>query len=365
MPINSPYHTWFERIRQLQPNVRITQIRGLVWLILGMQQSRSVHLGRIASKVPGQAKLLSTVRRLSRFLDNPAIRVRSWYEPVAGKLIAFQIATLGEVRLILDGTKVGAGHQLLILALAYRKRALPVTWTWVKSVKGHSSGIKQLALLGYIWRLIPPSTPVLVVGDSEFGNVEVLSQLEAWGWRYVMRQKPVYQVRLTEAGIWRHASELISHPGQSIWLGQGWLTAKHAYPVHLLLHWASGEDEPWFLASNLTSRQAALQAYRRRMWIEEMFGDFKKHGFDLETTQLRHFLRLSRLTLAAALLYVWIVSFGARIIKNGLRHLVDRKDRRDLSIFQIGLRMIDRCFINGFSVPVHLVPASVPKLSGS
>ena len=31
-----------------------------------------------------------------------------------------------------------------------------------------------------------------------------------------------------------------------------------------------------------------------------MFGDFKKHGFDLETTMLRHAPRLSRLTLAVA-----------------------------------------------------------------
>ncbi|RMI12985.1 MAG: hypothetical protein D6681_06225 [Calditrichaeota bacterium] len=74
--------------------------------------------------------------------------------------------------------------------------------------------------------------------------------------------------------------------------------------------------------------------------IEEMFGDFKKHGFDLESTMLRHFLRLSRLTLAVAYLYVWIVAIGGRIIHRGLRHLVDRKDRRDLSIFQIGFRYI-------------------------
>ena len=61
-----------------------------------------------------------------------------------------------------------------------------------------------------------------------------------------------------------------------------------------------------------------------------MFGDFKKHGFDLESTMLRHFLRLSRLTLAVALLYVWLISVGGRTIRDGLRHLVDRVDRREL-----------------------------------
>jgi len=69
---------------------------------------------------------------------------------------------------------------------------------------------------------------------------------------------------------------------------------------------------------------------------------------------LRHFDRLSRLTLAVALLYVWLVSIGTRTIRNGLRDLVDRSDRRDLSIFQIGLRFIDRCVTNAFSFRITL-----------
>ena len=48
---------------------------------------------------------------------------------------------------------------------------------------------------------------------------------------------------------------------------------------------------------------------------------------------LHNLLRLSRLTLAVACLYVWLVSVAGRNIHEGLRHLVDRTDRRDLSIF--------------------------------
>ena len=59
-----------------------------------------------------------------------------------------------------------------------------------------------------------------------------------------------------------------------------------------------------------------------------MFGDLKKHGFDLESTLLRYFLRLSRCRLAVALLYVWLMSVGTQTIHVGLRHLVDRKERR-------------------------------------
>jgi hypothetical protein len=58
------------------------------------------------------------------------------------------------------------------------------------------------------------------------------------------------------------------------------------------------------LASSHQFDQAApiLRLYHRRMWIEETYGDLKDNGFDLERSALEHFLRLSRLTLAVALL---------------------------------------------------------------
>jgi hypothetical protein len=85
-----------------------------------------------------------------------------------------------------------------------------------------------------------------------------------------------------------------------------------------------------------------------------MYGDFKKHSFDLERTMLRHFLHLSRLTLAVAVQYVWLVCVGTRTIRSGLRNLVDRNDRRDLSIFQIGLRFIERCLTNAIPFRISL-----------
>lgn len=78
MPNNELYHTWIMRIQQLVPTQRITRIRVFAWLIVGIHQSRSVNLSRIAGKVPGKAKLLSVVQRLSRILANPAIDVHTW-----------------------------------------------------------------------------------------------------------------------------------------------------------------------------------------------------------------------------------------------------------------------------------------------
>ena len=63
---------------------------------------------------------------------------------------------------------------------------------------------------------------------------------------------------------------------------------------------------------------------------------------------------LSRLTLAVAFLYVRLISIGGHTTHEGLRTLVDRNDRRDLSIFQIGLRFTQRRLTNSYSVSVPL-----------
>jgi hypothetical protein len=343
-----------QRICELRPEQRITQVRGFVLLIVGIYQSRSVHLSRIAGKIPGSAKLLSITRRLSRLLDNPALCVREWYEPIARQWLQAQWDCLREIRLIVDGTKIGFGHQLLIVSLAYRKRAIPIAWAWVRHVRGHSSALVQLALLNYVRTLLPACAAVFLVGDCEFGSVEVLKWLNQWHWFYVLRQKSDTCVWLDQYHAWKPFGSFVCVSGQSIWLGRGYLTAKEIYPTNLLVHWQAGKKEPWCLATNLPDRTMTLQYYQRRMWTEEMFGDFKKHGFDLESTMLRDFLRLSRLTLAVALLYVWLISVGGHTIHRGLRHLVDRHDRRDLSVFQIGLRFIQRRLTNALSVSVPL-----------
>lgn len=356
MSINQVYNTWLKRIRQLRPNGRVTRLRNFARMAAGVFRSRSVHLRRIAEKMSGAAKTNSKIRQLSRFLDNAAFRVREWYEPIARSLLENLVEQGLEIRLLVDGTKVGFGHQLLMVAIAYRRRAIPLAWTWVKGARGHSTAYKQRALLAYIHRLMPDQARVSVVGDSEFGAVKVLEQLDSWGWFYVMRQKSNHLVKLKGDDLWRPFGSLIEKAGQRVWFDAAWLTRKHAYPVRLLAYWKKGEKEPWLLATNLPTGRASLRAYRRRMWIDEMFGDFKRHGFDLESSHLRHFLRLSRLTLIVALLYLWLVAFGSHVIKRGQRHLVDRADRLDLSVFRIGLSMVERLRANSQSLSIPLLP---------
>ena len=278
MSINRLYDSWSERIQQLFAGLRITQHRNMVWLLVGIYRSKSVHLSKIAGIIPGTAKQASATRRLRRFLASGVIQVRRWYRPIAQHWLQVQAATHGEIRLILDGTKIGASHQLLMIAIAFRRRSLPIAWTWVKHPRGHSTARCQVALLGYVRGLLPEGVPVLVVGDSEFGSVKVLHQLQNWDWKYVLRQKGKNLVHLSQQGAWQPFSQVIQRVGQKLWLGPGKLTARYAYRVNLLAIWQPGEKEPWLLATNLPSLTVALRAYRRRAWIEIVCTQMTKTG---------------------------------------------------------------------------------------
>src|SRR3954468_23071090 len=78
MPINQLHRTLQRLLLQLRPAERKTRIRNWSRLLVGLCLSRSVHLSKIANKIPTKATLPSATRRLSRLLDNAAIRARDW-----------------------------------------------------------------------------------------------------------------------------------------------------------------------------------------------------------------------------------------------------------------------------------------------
>lgn len=103
-----------------------------------------------------------------------------------------------------------------------------------------------------------------------------------------------------------------------------------------MVYWKRSEKESWYLATNCLSGLQAIRLYQRRDWIEEMFGDMKGHGSDFELSRLRTPERLSQLTLAVYILYIWLVTTGEYVLQHGLNSEVDRKARQDLSIFRLG-----------------------------
>lgn len=351
-PFQRLYGSLYQRLVQLWPDEWDSRIVNRVYLLMGIWGARSVLTGRIAAYIPLRIKKQSIVRRLERFLDNGGVRVREWYEPVARGIIA-AASVVDEIHLVLDTTKVSAHHRRLIVGVAYRRRILPLAWTWVRTSRGHSSTAKQVALLSYVRALIRASIQVSLVGDCEFGHTAVLEAMHQWQWDYALRQSGQVLVQLPHTDEWVRLDSLISQRGDCRFIAGVKLTAAHALTTNLMLCWDKRYAEPWLLATNLTRPRLILRLYHRRAWVENMFGDLKDNGFDFERSALRHFLRLSRLTLAVCLLYVWFLAFGTDLVQRGLQTEVDRADRRDLSLFRLAWDYLQRALL--FVIPFEIL----------
>jgi hypothetical protein len=340
-----------------------SRLTNLIYLMMGIFQSRSVQLPLVVRKLPLRAKKGSNVTRLSRFLNNEQVQVERWYAPFARWLLQ-SAASGGEVNLILDATKVAFDFRLVMVSVAYRRRSLPLGWQWVSGSRGHTTTQLQRTLLQQIRTLIPAQATVVLVGDGEFGTGELMDYLDAWGWRYALRVACDTLVLVHGQGNrWRRVDSWTLQPDLSLYLTHLSLTQAYPYGANLVVFHARGEQRAWYLATNFETAQATLQAYRRRMWIEEMFGDFKRHGFDLETSHLRHAQRLDRLTLAVCLLYLWLIALGQHVHHHRLWTLIDRQ-RADLSLFRWGWDFLERCLALDDPIPLLDLP-NLCSVSGS
>ena len=355
MPNNlHTYHKTLQQLRQWLPQERITRLRNMALLLLGLQLSGAIHLPLIVRKWPLPGKIPSLTNRLRRFLSNPQVSVRDWYHPLAQQLV--QAFAGQEIRLIIDCTKVGFNHRLLTIAIAYKKRALPLAWSVHKGVKGHISAGEQLKLFRYVATLLPKDSQVWVMGAAGFESVHLLRWLRQQGWSFVIRQNGRTLVRWSGQG-WVKLNQLPIVEGETRTIGWVRLTQKHAVGwFFLVIHWDEGEEEPWFLVSNQVDTRLLIRLYRNRMWIEEMYGDMKGHGFDLEATHLADADRISRLVLAVCLTFVWFITLGSWVVKRGWRHLLDHKSRRDKSYFRLGWDWIERCLRLNQPVPIRFSP---------
>jgi hypothetical protein len=266
-PSQRLYSSVYRALVQLLPDEIDSRLSNMALLMLGIFGARSVQTGRLAAYIPLHIKKTSIVRRMERFLDNAAVRVRTWYEPIAHWLVQAACVT-GEIALVIDSSKVSAHHRLILVGIAYHRRVLPLAWTWIRSSRGHSGTNLQLALLSYVRSLLPVEARVSLVGDCEFGHMPVLHALQDWQWDYVLRQSGHQLVDVESEPDWLRLDALLTRRGEWRFVANVFLTVSQRVPTHLLLAWQSRYPTPWLLATNLTNPRLILRLYQRRMWIE-------------------------------------------------------------------------------------------------
>jgi len=335
-----------DRLSEFHPTLHRYRLANLAWLMTGIHEAQHVHLSKVADYRPGQASLTSKTRQFRRFLANEAVDPMTLYRPMARQLLEAAAAAHDRLRLLLDVVELPGRRQVLMLSLAYRRRALPVIWS-VERRAGKTDAQRQIALLkrleGLLVGLFPDRTRPILVADGEFHAVALIEHLDAIGWGFRLRLHSDTYVHLPDGRLCP-LSEVAPARGERVYLEGVYLTAEQAYgPISIAAYWGEGEDTPWFIVTDEDEPDhQTLRTYSRRMWVEELFGDLEGGGLQLHRSRVYAPERLSRLLLAVCLVYLWLMHVGAYVIKRGWRKLVDRTDRRDRSLVEIGRHWVRR-----------------------
>jgi hypothetical protein len=325
----------------------------LAALISGIVGSKSAQLPHIAGKVPDGAKPESRVKRFARWVDTTTVTETVSLLPYA-EVLLWHLA-IEKLVLVLDGSAIGRGCVALMVSVVYTGRALPLCWLVRRGTKGHVPEAMHLAVLGQVKGLVPAGAEVVVLGDGEFDGIRFLHTVHEAGWSYVCR------TGCAVTGAWdgmifplATVRECIK-PGTIVELSEAWVTGARYGPVLVVCCWDPAETTPLYLISKLASAAEASQLYRKRFRIATFFSDQKSRGFHLHTSHIADPKRLSRLLLASCLASLWMIYLGSLCLQEGWQGIIHRTDRCDVSLFQLGLRLLDHLLNENMSIPVAFV----------
>jgi hypothetical protein len=345
------YRTLTARLSSQLPAARITQVRNQALVTQALVFGQNCHLASLANlfPVPGQRENL--VQRLRRWLANQQMTQQCCYLPLVQRL--FTDWSASDVNLILDRTDIEHDLSILMLAAAYRYRALPLAWYVLPFGSTHAQ--TQIELLEQVRPYLPDSQRVRInlYGDVEFRAVDVqrYAQEQRWHWQLGVKSDTYFQ---QGDGPWCPLYTLGLAPGERRCLQQVLLTREHAFgPLNLLANWRPTEEAPRYVVSDQRADRQTWRRGRKRFWIEPLFRDWKSYGFDLERSHLVDPVRLSNLLLGMATATLWMIHVGQWVIQTRRRHLLEAEHKRDYSLFRLGRDYAQRSRQMGWILPVQ------------
>jgi hypothetical protein len=330
----------------------------LAALISGIVGSKSTNLPAIAVKVPDGTKKESRAKRFYRWVKNERINPEVYFLPYADALLT-SLASF-TLLLAMDGSEVGRGCLALMVSVIYKKRALPLVWIVVQGSKGHFPEETHVQLLKCVHQMVPQGCDVIFVGDGEFDGITLQATIDGYGWQYACRTAK--NAQLGAEGETFSFQEVGVQPGERIALPDVTFTRQAYGPVLVVAWWEAGYKEPIYMVSNMALADEACYWYAKRYRIETFFSDQKSRGFNLHKSHISDPERLARLMIAACLAYIWIIYLGVLAKRDDWVKTIHRTDRCDLSLFQLGLNLLEHFLNEHFPI---LMEFQMPYLAES
>ena len=200
------------------------------------------------------------------------------------------------LHLALDASQVGRGCMVLMVSVIYKNKALPLAWLVYEGKKGHTTADRHIKALKMVLPLIPAHANIALFGDAEYDTVEMLTWVK-------------------EKTNWHYV--IRTDPRTKLKKGD------HSFFIRDLLI-----GERW----RTIAHQVLFTAPKR----------------------------VTRLPLATALTYIWMIYLGIEIFQDESRRaFIDRTHRTDKSLFRLGFDWIKVALTRNFDFEVMFSPQDI------
>jgi len=314
-------------------------------LVASLQTLKQVKLERLAEALPLPILFESRRKKLQRFLKLEALRIETLWFPCVQCLLE-QFFSPGEcIYIAIDRTSWGCIN-ILMVSLIYDHRAWPIYWTFLNK-KGNSNLGEQQDVLRRSLGVLSEYR-VVVLGDREFCSPKLGKWLGEQGTYFCLRQKCNTKVR-QDNGLYQELRTYGLTPGMKLFLNDQEITKSKGFGTfNVAAKWKRTyrgfeTKEPWYILTNFSELEIAIEGYQKRFGIEEMFRDFKSGGYHLEGTKLAS-EQLSKLMIVVAIAYTSALLQGQQIKRMGIQKYVVRPElksssQRRHSAFYVGQQL--------------------------
>ncbi len=278
-----------------------------------------------------------------------------------------------QLAIALDATTLGLRFTVLAVSIVYRSCAIPVAWTISKGNAKGEWNTHWLRMLQDIKDSIPEHYIVFVMTDSGLCSPKIFRLVIKLKWHPLMRCNGTGYFKNGDE-YFRPIKSFAKAPGAS-WQGHGLAFKSSRLRCTLIAHWEEGQDEAWFILTDLPPEASNACLYGMRAWIEHGFRVTKSGFWQWDRTKMEDPERASRYWLVISIGTIWTMSVGGQadesipastipdITQDGY-HIRIRK--RQISVCRLGWMKILAKLIRHGELPFDIfIPEPIVEVSKS
>ena len=305
-------------------------IRNTSLLVSAMLECQTANTMELANALPmPDIKKEARCQIVWRYLKNENVNCEVIISPAAKNVLHIIHCSGEPIILSMDQTEVSSRYAILMIAVKFGNRALPIAWH-VEIGEANIGYKHQEMLLERVKKLLPENGQVLFSADRFYPSSNIIKWLHSSEWSYRIRLKKNSLVE--KNGVKSKAGDLLKDTKEHYFTEVSLFGSKVKTNIGILHE--KDHPEAWIIAMNAIPSKETVLEYSGRWCIEPMFSDFKSRGFGLEDSQLSKPDRAERLILIMALGMYWCVSAGLEDALNNPTY--EEKKQMKRRIFQSG-----------------------------